>query len=389
MEFSTAHEVEAFGKEVRALLAERFNEEQREAMHASGTFHDWELHRALAERGWLSAGLPGSEGSRDPFELSTLFAELERADAPYHGLSTTMIVAGVIAHMASPALKARVLPEIFDGDAVVALGYSEPDHGSDVAAASTRAIPNDAEHRSWTINGQKMWTSLAHVAQYVLLLTRTDTEVPKHRGLTMFLVPMDSPGVSVQPIRTMGDERTNITFYDGVVVGDEFRIGEVNGGWQVMGVALGLERGVMGGGGEGAYLWEHVREWAEAPGTDGRTRTSDPAMRLALARTRIDNEVTWLLFQRSAWIAASGGLPSIEGSMAKLFASEAFQRAARVFQDLAGAEGLVRAGQEASLAGGVIDRAARHAPVTTIYGGTSEIQLNNIAERYLGLPRSR
>jgi alkylation response protein AidB-like acyl-CoA dehydrogenase len=111
-------------------------------------------------------------------------------------------------------------------------------------------------------------------------------------------------------------------------------------------------------------------------------------VRQALARTRIDNEVSWLLAQRSAWIAATGGLPSIEGSMAKLFATQAFQRAARVFQDLAGAEGLVRAGQDGTVAGGAIDRAVRHAPVTTIYGGTSEIQRNNIALRHLGLPRS-
>jgi alkylation response protein AidB-like acyl-CoA dehydrogenase len=388
MEFSTNPEVEAFAKEIRAFLAEHFTDERREALHASGVTHDWDLHRAIAARGWLSAGLPDSEGSRNPFELATFFTELERADAPYFALSTTMLVAGVIYHLASAKLKERVLPEILAGEALASLGYSEPDHGSDVAAASTRAVPNDEDHRSWTINGQKMWTSFADIAQYVLLLTRTNTEVPKHRGLTMFLVPLDTPGVSLQPIHTMGSEVTNITFYDNVVVSDEFRVGEIDGGWQVMGVALSLERGVMGGSGEGAVLWERVRRWAAAtPGPDGRPRTADPALRVALARTRIDNEVSWLLAQRAAWIAATGGLPSIEGSMAKLFATQAFQRAAGIFQDLAGAEGLVRSGQPGAPAGGAIDRAARHAPVTTIYGGTSEIQRNNIAVRHLGLPR--
>ncbi|MGP0030490.1 MAG: acyl-CoA dehydrogenase family protein [Acidimicrobiales bacterium] len=387
MEFSVSPDVEAFARQVRAVLDEYFTDARREAMHASGTFHDWELHRAMAARGWLRAGLVGTDGSRDPFELAAFFAELEQADAPYHGLATTMIVAGVISHAANAALKDRVLPELLSGQSIAALGYSEPDHGSDVAAASTRAVP-DADRQRWTINGQKMWTSLAHVAQYVLLLTRTDPDVPKHRGLTMFLVPLHSPGITIEPIHTMGDERTNITFYDDVVVSDECRIGEVNGGWQVMGVALGLERGVMGGTGEGWHLWEQFREWARAT-VDGRgvTRLEDPAVRAALARCRIDNEVSWLLAQRSAYVAATGGVPSVEGSMAKLFATQAFQRATRDFQDLAGAEGLLRPGAEHAVVGGEVERAARHAPVTTIYGGTSEIQRNNIALRHLGLPR--
>jgi alkylation response protein AidB-like acyl-CoA dehydrogenase len=387
MEFSVSPAVEAFTKEVRALLAEHYTDEQREAMHESGTFHDWDLHRALAARGWIAAGLPNGDEARDPFELATFFAELERVDAPFHGLATTMIVAGVLSHSARESLKARVLPEILAGEAVVALGYSEPDYGSDVAAITTRATPN-GDGTSWTINGQKMWTSLAHVASYVLLLTRTNTEVPKHKGLTMFLVPMDTPGVSLEPIRTMGDERTNITFYDDVVVPDEFRVGDIDGGWAVMGVALGLERGVVGGGGEGAFLWAHVLEWARTTtGPDGRSFIESPGIRKAMARIRIDNEVSWLLTQRSAWIAARGGVPSIEGSMAKLFFTQAYQRAVGTLQNLAGAEGLVRSGSPGSLAEGLVERAARHAPVTTIYGGTTEIQRNNIAVRHLGLPR--
>ncbi len=388
MEFSVSPEVAAFARDVRAVIDEHFTDARREVMHATGTFHDWDLHRVMAERGWLRAGLVGGAGSRDPFELAAFFAELERADAPYHGLATTMIVAGVIAHAATETLQTRILPELLSGRCIVALGYSEPDAGSDVAAASTRAVPA-IDHRSWTINGQKMWTSLAHVAQYVLLLTRTGPAVPKHKGLTMFLVPLDSPGITIEAVGTMGDERTNITFYDDVVVSDECRVGEVDGGWQVMSVALGLERGVMGGTGEGMRLWGHFREWARTTlDESGRPRLDDPAVRAALARGRIDGEVSWLLTQRSAFIAATGGIPSVEGSMAKLFATQAFQRATRDLQDLAGAEGLVRRGQEDAVVGGEVERAARHAPVTTIYGGTSEIQRNNIALRHLGLPRS-
>lgn len=388
MEFSTSPEVAAFAEEVRAVLEQHYGPAQRDAMHESGTFHDWDLHRALAAKGWIASAVPGGEHVRDPMELATFVTELERADAPYHGLATTLLVAGVIAHCGSEHLRSQVLPRILEGQDIAALGYSEPDHGSDVAAVTTAATPA-ADGATWTINGQKMWTTMAHIAQHVLLLARTNTAVPKHQGLTMFLVPLDAPGVSIQPIRTMGDERTNVTYYDDVVVSDDLRVGDVDGGWQVMGVALGFERGVLGGCGETAVLLEEVRRWIRDPGSGAGPLCEDPAMLEALATTRIDAEVSWLLSQRAAWIASTGGIPSIEGSMAKLFATQAFQRAAARFQDLAGAEGLLRAGQPGAVAGGAVDRAVRHAPVTTIYGGTTEIQRNNIAERHLGLPRAR
>jgi len=384
VDFAMSHEVEAFTAEVRAFLAGHLTVEMRARMHRTGTFHDWDLHRAIAARGWLAAAIPGSPDARDPFQMAALFRELELADAPYHGLSVTMLVAGVVDQAGSDELKANVLPQILAGDALACLGYSEPDHGSDVAAASTRAIPNDDAHTTWTITGQKMWTTLAHVSQYVLLLTRTDPDVPKHRGLTMFLVPLDSEGITVQAVHTMSGDRTNVTFYDDVVVGDEYRVGDVHGGWGVMGVALGLERGVMGGSGHCELLYGEVLGWVREAGLVDRA-----PMRQALARLRIDVEVSWLLSQRSAWIAAAGGLPSVEGSMTKLFASETYKRRASEWQDLAGAAGLLDMDAPGAVAHGVIERAGRHAPLTTIYGGTSEIQRNNIAERHLGLPSTR
>ncbi len=384
MDFSPAPEVGALTAEVREFLAAHLTDDMRREMHRTGTSHDWGLHRAIAERGWMEAAVPGSPNARDPFEMAALFRELELADAPYHGLSVTMLVAGVIQQAGSPELKERVLPQILAGDALCCLGYSEPDHGSDVAAASTRAVANDEAHSSWTINGQKMWTTLAHESRYVLLLTRTDPDVPKHRGLTMFLVPLATPGITVQPVHTMPGDRTNVTFYDDVVVGDEWRIGDVNGGWHVMGIGLALERGVMGGNAPGEMLWHDALAWARSAWVTDR-----PRVRQVLARTRIDVEVCWLLAQRTAAIAAAGGLPSVEGSITKLFATESFTRAARAWQDVAGAAGLLAEGAPGALADGAIERHARHAPLTTIYGGTSEIQRNNIAERHLGLPSTR
>lgn len=390
MEFSRNPAAGRLAAEVRAFLAEHLTEEVRAEMRRTGTFHHAGLHRAMAERGWIEAAIPGSPGGHDPFELAAVFGELELAEAPFHGLATTMIVAGVLSRCASPSLREAVLPRIVAGEVIVSLGYSEPDSGSDVAAARTRAEPLDGARTAWRINGQKMWTSLANAAQYVLLLTRTDPDAPKHRGLTMFLVPLDAPGVSIQPVHTMGDERTNATFYDDVIVDDDHRVGGVDDGWSVMAVALAFERGVVGGALESTALYHHVRGWAattDDPG--GRPLLDRPSWREALARARVDNEVSWLLAQRSAWLAATGALPSLEGSMVKLFATQAYQRAAGRYAELAGPAGLLRDGEPGAAAGGAIDRSLRHAPVTTIYGGTSEIQRNNIAERHLGLPRAR
>ena len=157
-----------------------------------------------------------------------------------------------------------------------------------------------------------------------------------------------------------------------------------------MGIALALERGVMGGTNPAVPLLRHVREWAEkAPSPDGGLMIEDPLLRERLARTAIANQVGQLLTLRAAWVAATGGLPGVEGSMAKIYASETYQKVVGWFQQMAGAEGLLGFGADEAAADGWIDYNARHAPVTTIYGGTTEINRNNIAERHLGLPRFR
>ncbi len=157
-----------------------------------------------------------------------------------------------------------------------------------------------------------------------------------------------------------------------------------------MGVALAFERGVMGGTNPGVPLVRHVHDWAaRAPSPDGGRMLDDPLLRERIARTAIANQVSQLLTLRAAWIAATGGLPGLEGSMAKLYATDRYQQAVGWFQQMAGAAGLLGFDTEGAAAHGWIDYDARHSPVTTIYGGTSEINRNNVAERHLGLPRAR
>jgi alkylation response protein AidB-like acyl-CoA dehydrogenase len=386
MDFSLSPGAVDFRAAVKAFIAKHLTTEVVDQMHATGTFNDKTFNAALADAGLLAGAVPGY-GDRDPIELYILFNELEKAGAPYDGLAVTMLVAGVVNAVGTDFHRNRVLQKLLTGRFNCCLGYSEPDHGSDVASITTKAVRDGDE---WVITGQKMWTTMAHVSDWVILLTRTNPDVPRHKGLTMFLVPMDTPGIEVQPVPTMATERTNATFYDDVRVGDEWRLGEVDGGWAVMGVALAFERGVMGGTNPAVPLLRHVRDWAGgAASPDGGTMLQDPLLRERLARTAIANQVSQLLTLRAAWIAATGGLPGLEGSMAKLYATGRYQQAVGWFQEMAGAEGLLAFGVDDAAADGWIDYDARHAPVTTIYGGTTEINRNNVAERHLDLPRDR
>ncbi len=380
MDFSLTAENLAYRDRVRAIVAETVTPDVVDRMHTTGTFNSPELNLALARAGLVERAVPGL-GKGDPIELYILFNELEKAGAPFDGLAIALMIAGVVQAVGTDEQKQRILPTITSGEALVCMGYSEPDNGSDLANIKTRAVRDGDE---WVINGAKMWTTMAHEASWVILLTRTDPELPPRRGLTMFILPMDTPGITVDPVHTMATERTNATYYDDVRVGDEAVLGAVNGGWATMMVALSFERGVMGGTNPGVALLRHFADWAAESGL-----VESPTCRERLARMAIDNHVATLLTQRSAWIAASGGQAGLEGSITKVFAVEAYQKAARWCQEMAGPAGLLQFHQPGAAAGGFVDYDARHSPVTTIYGGTTEINRNNIAERHLGLPKAR
>jgi alkylation response protein AidB-like acyl-CoA dehydrogenase len=289
------------------------------------------------------------------------------------------LVARTLAVTGTDEQRRRIVPSVLAGEIIVCLGYSEPDSGSDVAAATTRA---ERDGDQWVINGQKMFTTLAHEASYVFLLTRTNPEVPKHRGLTMFLVPMDTPGIEVTPVHTLSGERTNITYYTDVRVADDWRVGAVDGGWDVLRVALAFERRPTMVGELDRLLRQYL-DWARRqPGL-----LVQPTVRARIASALVDLEAGRRLSERMAAMTADGDLPVVEGSMAKLWSSEALVRAAANLLDSLGADGVLRAGGPGAPAGGAVEHMLRHAQVTTIRAGTSEIQRTIIAERGLGLPR--
>jgi alkylation response protein AidB-like acyl-CoA dehydrogenase len=381
--------VQSFRDEIRAFLAEHVTDQVIEDAHHTGTIHDWGLHKKMADAGWISAGWPSEFGGqgRSPLEMNSLSEEMYFSGAPVDGLGVASLVAHTLLIDGTEWQKQTIIPEILSGQAMCCLGYSEPDAGSDVAAAMTKAVRDGDE---WTITGQKMFTTLAHEAHYVFLLTRTNTEVAKHKGLTMFVVPMDHPGISFTPVHTMGGERTNITYYDDVKVDDKYRVGEVDGGWKVMMTALVFERNSAWYG-ELVRLLDHGLGWARAtPSPTGGQMIDDPLVQERLARIAIGNEVSNLLGWRAAWMAAQGDLPGVEGTMAKLFTTEHYQYAGNELIDSVGADGVRRHGDATTgIDDGWIEAIYRHCQVTTIYGGTSEVLRGIVAERGLQLPRNR
>ena len=388
MDFRLGVSSEARRAEVRAFLDEHMSLDLEEHVYRTGVSHDEAFTKALVEGGWIAPSWPVEFGGQglDPEEMVAVAEELRLADAPMYGIGTTLMVAAVILAAGTEEQKAEIVPKALAGEIVIVLGFSEPEAGSDVAAATTRAERDGDE---WVVNGQKMFTTNAQIGDYVFLLTRTNTEVAKHKGLTMFLVPLDQPGVEIQAVFTLSGERTNIVFYNDVRVADEWRIGEVDGGWQTMTVALTNEH-AAGFAAAIDRLLRAAESWArEATDDDGVPRIEDPEVREALGRTVIDLEVSRLLQRRVAWMAQTGQAVVAEGPMSKLFSSEALKARAQDMVEVVGPDALRSYFEPTAPSHGVIEHMLRFSLGTTIYAGTSEIHRNMIAQRGLGLPRNR
>jgi alkylation response protein AidB-like acyl-CoA dehydrogenase len=360
-----------------------------EEQERSGCHQTMELHARFAREGILGAGWPPEYGGTDvePAFARAVYDECARRGLHLDGWATTSMVLHTIEQIGTEEQKREYLPTGLRGELLVALGYSEPDSGSDVAAAKTAAV---REGDGWVVNGQKMFTSTAQVCSHVFVLARTNPEAPKHRGLSMFLVPTGVPGYEIQPIHTLGGQVTNATFYTDVRIPDSARIGEVDQGWSVMNVALLYERGVASPASMEQTLARDLADWArEACRPDGAAVFDDPLVAERIGRIAVDEEVTRVLGQWVAHQAAKGGLPGIEGSMRKLFFSEADQRSYADALDILGAEGVLAPGAVGAPGRGSFEKGFRAAVVETVYGGTSEILRDIIAQRHLGLPRNR
>ncbi len=342
-----------------------------------------EVRMEFAKRGLLHPDLPIEQGGAGlgELELEMIAAIADEYWMPTNASNSMLIP--TLEKYGSAWLKENILPGIRRGEITTCLGYSEPDNGSDVAAATTKAV-QDGD--TWVINGQKMWTTWGDESDYVFLLARTGPVEEKHRTLTMFLVPMDTPGVEATPVWILGGGRTNVTFYTDVTISDQYRIGPVNEGWNVMSEPLATEhgagvetQGVAPVNGTMGQTFSRVFEkfvdasikWAASRKTaDGKSRLEDPITRMAIAEAMLDLEMCW----------------NAEGELGKPMSAEALSRNADRMADIAAPEGLLDFGVDGSIYAGNIASERQHAPGTSVYGGTTEIYRNNLARR-LGLPR--
>lgn len=380
MDFSLSADALALRDEVRSMIAEIVTDDLVQQAHATGTDSCPPLARALGARGILERAVD-SLCAGDGVDCWVVLHELHAAGIPQDAIAQTVVTAAIVSRAGTDAQRALMLPGLLAGDALACFALTEADAGSDLAAITTRARLDGDE---WVIDGTKMWTTMAHVADWVLLLARSDPSAPRHEGYTMFLFPTSTRGFSFQPIQTLSTERSNVTYYDGVRVGREFVLGVEHQGWRALGVMLGVERGV-GNTAFGVSLLRRAVSWATDAG-----RIHDPEVRRLLARIAMENEATKLLTQRSLWLSRERGpRAATAGSEVKVYATETYQRSAAAMQAIAAPESLLGLGEPDAAADGWIDYDARHSVPQTIQGGTSEINRNNIAERGLGLPPAR
>jgi 3-oxocholest-4-en-26-oyl-CoA dehydrogenase alpha subunit len=391
MEFVFTPEQEDFRQELRQFLQAELpadaggdgDEEGGEAWEFSKQFQ-----KKLAARGWLVPQWPKQYGGADMGILEQLILQEEMAyrGAPIPGSSGIRMLGPVLMLYGTEEQKRERLPGIASGDVIWCQGYSEPGSGSDLASLQTRAVRDGDEY---VINGQKIWTSNAHRADWIFLLGRTDPDAPKHRGISFFVFPMKTPGISVQPlINLAGIHGFNQTFYDNVRVPVKSLVGEENRGWYVGAALLDFERSNISGAATSKRSLEQLTQYCRETMSDGGSLFSQPLVRNKLAELAIETEVGRLLSYRVASIQARGQIPNKEASMAKLYHSELAQRLAGTGVQIMGLYGQVRpeSPRWARLRGQFTMRYMTSVS-GTIAAGTSEIQRNIIATRGLGLPR--
>lgn len=377
-------ELEPLRIEVREFLASAWSRDLKlRADRGEAYAEEVALRRELGRRGWLAPSWSTARGGggRSFWESVVISEEFQYAGV--HSGSTAVSVVGPTLEMVgSEEQKQRFLPAIARGEIDFALGYTEPDAGSDLASLKTRAVRDGDE---FVINGAKVFTSLATRAEYCWLAARTDPDAPKHRGISVFIVDMKSAGIDVRPLWTMGERRTNATFWEEVRVPAANLIGELNRGWYYISSALDLERLAYYCPHKVEYLFDQLTDYLNAP--EGSGVREDPAVRAAVARNFTELTVAKVLYWRAASMIAHGSVPNYEASMAKLFQTELLQRMSLDGTRVMGAAGQLTPEAAEAPVHGLFEFEHRYHVYETFGGGSSELMRNIIATRGMGLPR--
>jgi alkylation response protein AidB-like acyl-CoA dehydrogenase len=393
MDFELSAEQKAFVEEVERFLdanddPDVFDVTRENMAQIVDTPARRAFMKKLAERGWLGLTWPKEIGGQDGDGIyeHLLNERLAYRGGPQIGKGVGIIGKTLIRH-GSEKLKREFLPKILRAEIEFAVGYSEPQAGSDAANMQLRAVRDEARG-GWVLSGQKIWTTSAHFADWYWVGARTNPD-DKHHGITLFLVPMDHPGLEIQPIPTIGDEITNSVYFEDVFVPDDYVVGEVNEGFQYISEALDLERFTMFTISPIRQRLELLCEYVRSARRDGRPLREDPVVRHAIAKLVTEGEVARVLGLRFVARSQVGGKPpTAEASMYKLFATTLSKKLADASMDLAGPGAQLRVHTEDAPMRGRAESTYRYTVIDTIGGGASEIQKNILARRHLGLPKN-
>ncbi|QNE76119.1 acyl-CoA dehydrogenase [Streptomyces finlayi] len=347
------------------------------------------LLRRIGADGMLGLGWPveyGGQG-RGPDEQFVFFDEAYRAGAPV-SMVTLNTVGPTLMKYGTDEQKAYFLPRILSGELVFAIGYSEPEAGTDLAALRTRAV-RDGE--CWVIDGQKIFTSNAQHADWIWLACRTDPEAPKHQGISIILVPTDDPGFAWTPIETVGGLTTTVTYYDRVRVPVTHLVGAENAGWGLITNQLNHERVALAATGMQAEdFYDAALTCARTPDpVTGRRRVDEPWVRSKLAEAYARLAATRLLNWRLVGSVGAGSLAPGEASGVKFVGTESAVEVYRMCQEITGDAGMIRGGSLGSFGDGELERMNRAAQINTFGGGVSEVQREIVATMRLGMKRGK
>ncbi len=384
MDIAYTPEQEGLRRDLRAYFGELMTPEVEAECAAgeTGGPHCLEAVRKLGRDGWLGIGWPVEFGGRGRSEIEQFifFDEAWRAGAPIPFLTVNTVGRTIMA-FGTEQQKQFFLPRILQGELHCSIGYTEPGAGTDLASLRTSAVRDGDE---WVINGQKIFTSLASYADYIWLAARTDPGAPKHKGITIFMVPTATAGFSLTKIATMVNASTFNTYYDNMRVPLDAVIGDVNRGWDLIVNQLNYERVSLCPPGSAERLYEDTRRWAqETKLADGRRVVDQEWVQVSLARVHAKLKFLRLI----NWKVASGSINPADASATKVFGTEFFCEAYRILMEIVGPSGAVQRGSAGAALQGRIERAYQGTLILTFGGGTNEVQRDLIALFGLGLPR--
>ncbi|MDT4928637.1 MAG: 3-oxocholest-4-en-26-oyl-CoA dehydrogenase alpha subunit [Pseudonocardiales bacterium] len=388
MQITYSAEHEQLRTELRSYFSTLMTPERRDALAAGGDYGDGtvykEVVRQMGADGWLTLGWPEEYGGRGGSALDQLIftdeAAIAGAPVPFLTINT---VGPTIMRFGTPEQRAFYLPRIAAGELHFAIGYSEPDAGTDLASLRTRAVKDGDE---FVINGQKMWTSLIQYADYVWLACRTDADAPRHKGLSILIVPTDSAGFSWTPVHTMSGPTTSATYYSDVRVPEMSVVGELNRGWALITNQLNHERVALTSAAPILTALREVREWAQNTKlADGRRVIDQEWVQIHLARVHAKVQFLRLMNWR---IASGSGVSPADASATKVFGTEFATEAYRLLMEVLGAYAIVRPGSPAAARQGRVERMVRSSLILTFGGGTNEVQRDIIGGVGLRLPAS-